>query len=117
MANLVTSSRPAPLAELRARSVVRTAWMKSRISRPGDRPFDIPAVLGRYAFRCHIGAIDREAGDHRAQRPAQPVPRIVAAVPVALRDTMKIGRENAELAAEHGIHHEMLRVAEQLIEI
>ncbi len=87
------------------------------LARPGRCPFDIPAILGRYPMRSHIGAIDGEAGDHRPQRPAQAVPRVVSAVPVPLRDAMKIGGEHAKLAAEHGIHHEILRIAQQLVEI
>src|SRR6266849_6471866 len=114
MANLVTSSRTASPSGVRARSVVRTAWMKSRNSCPcpRHRPIDIAPILRRYPMRGHIAAIDRKTGDHRPQCPAQPVPRIIAAAPVALRDAMKIAREHAELAAEHGIHHEMLGIAQ-----
>src|SRR6266567_4120545 len=77
---------------------------------PRHRPIDIAPILRRYPMRGHIAAIDRETGDHRPQRPAQPVPRIIAAAPVPLRDAMKIARE-------HGIHHEMLGIAQQLVEI
>ena len=38
----------------------------------------------------NVGTIDREAGDHLSQRPAQVVVREVASAPISLRDPCSI---------------------------
>ena len=75
--------------------VDRLRRLASRIARS-----DVLAIAGAHlgGAGLHVGAVDREAGDHLAQREVQAVEREVARPAVLLRDAVEAAREHVQLA-------------------
>ncbi len=64
--------------------------------------------------RLQVGPIDREAGDHFTEHPAQVVDREVAALPVALGGPVQLPRQGGQLTGQEPVLDQQLARVEDL---
>src|SRR5262245_51305110 len=74
-----------------------------------DCPRDVAAILlaDLLGFRPNVAAVDREAGDHLAQRVLQAVKREVARVAALLRNPVEPPRQHVQLARHRRLQYQL----------